>query len=107
MKIWLIAAVLLADAPAEMPKGRLVVIGGGETTAEIFDRTLDLAGGKQSKIAVVAEANPDYGPGSVAGWKRRGVNRVVLINPQQPAAAVKTLNEADLIWFPGGLQGIL
>lgn len=106
MGTWLIAALLLADPQAELPKGRLVVIGGGDTPNVIVDRTLDLAKGKQSKIAVLAEANPENGPGSVGGWKRRGVQQVVLVNPQQTAAAVKTLREADLIWLPGGLQGI-
>lgn len=106
MGTWLIAAMLLADPQTELPKGRLVVIGGGDTPNVIVDRTLDLAKGKQSKIAVLAEANPENGPGSVGGWKRRGVQQVVLVNPQQTAAAVKTLREADLIWLPGGLQGI-
>lgn len=106
MGIWLIAAVLLADPQAELPKGRLVVIGGGETPTVVVNRTLELSGGKSSKIAVLPAANPEYGPSSVATWKRNGANNVVLVNPQQPAAAVKTIREADLIWLPGGLQGV-
>ena len=106
MGIWLIAAALLADPQMEVPKGRLVVIGGGETPAVVVNRTLELSGGKSAKIAVLPAANLETGPGSVAGWKRTGANNVALVNPQQPAAAVKTLREADLIWLPGGLQGI-
>ena len=106
MGIWLIAAALLADPQMPAPKGRLVVIGGGETPAAVVDRTFELSGGKAAKIAVLAAANPETGPGSVAGWKRNGASNVVLVNPQQTNAAVKTLREADLIWLPGGLQGI-
>jgi hypothetical protein len=58
MGIWLVAAALLADPQMELPKGRLVLIGGGETTTEIANRTLELAGGKQTRIAVLATANP-------------------------------------------------
>ncbi|MBC7818562.1 MAG: cyanophycinase [Planctomycetaceae bacterium] len=106
MGIWFIAAALLADPQAELPKGRLVVIGGGETPTAVVNRTLELSGGKSSKIAVLPAANPEYGPSSVATWKRNGANNIVLVNPQQSAAAVKTLREADLIWLPGGLQGV-
>ena len=106
MGIWLIAAALLADPQAELPKGRLVVIGGGETPAAVVNRTLELSGGKSAKIAVLPAANPEYGAGAVATWKRNGANNVVLVNPQQPAAALKTIREADLIWLPGGLQGV-
>ena len=106
MGIWLIAALLLADPQAELPKGRLVVIGGGETPTSVVNRTLELSGGKSSKIAVLPAADPEYGPSSVATWKRNGANNVVLVNPQQPVAAVKTIREADLIWLPGGLQGV-
>lgn len=106
MGIWLIAATLLANPQAELPKGRLVVIGGGSTPAVVVNRTLELSGGKSAKIAVLPAANLEYGPSSVASWKRNGANNVVLVDPQQPAAAVKTIREADLIWLPGGLQGV-
>lgn len=106
MGIWLIAVALAADPQMEIPKGRLVVIGGGETPAVVVNRTLELSGGKSAKIAVLPAANPEYGASSMAGWKRTGANNVALVNPQQSAAAVKTLREADLIWLPGGLQGV-
>lgn len=106
MGIWLIAAALLADPQMESPKGQLVVIGGGETPAVVVNRTLELSGGKSAKIAVLPAANLEYGASSVAGWKRTGASNVALVNPQQPSTAVKTLREADLIWLPGGLQGV-
>ncbi len=101
-----IAVALLADAQANLPKGRLVVVGGGTTTVEIVDKTLELAGGSKAKVAILAEANPDNGPGSLASWKRTNASRVSLINVKQPAVATRQLSEADLIWMPGGLQGV-
>lgn len=102
----LIAATLLGDPVDSTPKGKLVVVGGGTTTAEIVDRTLELAGGKSAKVVVIAEANPEYGPSSVAQWKRAEVSDVALINPKQAVASVKLIREANLIWMPGGLQGV-
>jgi len=87
-------------------KGALVVIGGGTTTVEIVDKTIELAGGNSAKVAIVAAANPENGPDSLAMWQRAKVARVDLINPQRPTAAKQILNEADLIWMPGGLQGV-
>ncbi len=88
------------------PKGILVVIGGGTTTSVIVDRTRELAGGKSARVAIIAEANPENGPSSVEMWKRMEVAKVDLIDVQKSSAAKETLNEADLIWMPGGLQGV-
>ena len=102
----LIAASLLAEPAADPIKGQLVVVGGGTTQNEVLNRTLELAGGKSAKVAIVAEANPEYGPGSVAQWQRTDAAKVSLVNPRQSLAAVKLIREADLIWLPGGLQGV-
>ena len=67
-----VAAALLADAKSgsaiqvEVAKGSLVVVGGGTTTAAIVDKTLELAGGSKAKVVLIAEANPEYGPASLA-----------------------------------------
>ena len=109
---WILLASLVGADPIDtnwdqdQPAGALVVIGGGDTTTEIIEKTLKLAGGKSAKVAVLAAANPDYGPDSVAMWERVEVARVDLVVPQTPAAARKILTEADLIWLPGGLQGV-
>lgn len=102
----IVAAVLLADPQREPAKGSLVVVGGGNTTAEIVDKALDLAGGSKAKVVLVAEANPENGPASLAAWRRTKAARVSLVNVQQPAVAVKLIREADLVWMPGGLQGV-
>lgn len=102
----LIAAALLGDPSSDAVKGRLVVVGGGTTLNAVVDRSLEMAGGKSAKVAIIAEANPENGPGSLSQWKRTDAAEVSLINPRQPAEAVKLIREANLIWMPGGLQGV-
>lgn len=92
--------------PPAAPKGILVAVGGGSTTVEIADRTVDLAGGSSAKVAILAEADPENGPGSLAMWKRSVAAKVTLVDAQQPVVAKRILNEASLIWMPGGLQGV-
>jgi cyanophycinase len=109
--LWMMIAGLLAAEPLPLnsnevvPKGILVAAGGGTTTVEIVDRTVELAGGRSAVVAIVAEANPENGPGSLRMWKRADVAKVSLIDADQPAAAEEILNEANLIWISGGLQG--
>lgn len=112
---WIVVASLLGAEPEAVnavkyeisaPKGTLVAIGGGTTTVEIVDKTIELAGGKSAKVAIIAEANPETGPGSMAMWRRAEVSKVNLIDVKQPETAKKILAEANLIWMPGGLQGV-
>lgn len=109
----LLMTVLAADPAARTatevsrPTGKLVAVGGGTTLNAVIDRTLELAGGKSANVAVLASANPTNGPGSVAQWKRTGAAKVTLVDPDRPKIAVRTIQEANLIWMPGGLQGVL
>ena len=111
MRWTLLVGLMIADsgvtkAQDDLPQGALVVIGGGTTTSEIREKALELAGGETARVAIVAEANPDNGPDSLAMWQATDVKQVDLINTRKPAAAKRILNEADLIWIPGGLQGV-
>lgn len=104
----LLVAAALAGEPGQGPaKGQLVVVGGGTTVNAIIDKTLELAGGKSAKVVIIAEANPENGPGSMSQWQRREPAKVSLINPREPIEAVRLVREANLIWMPGGLQGML
>lgn len=107
----LITAALLgepvnAQPTGQRPKGQLVAVGGGTNLIRVADRTLALAGGKDAKVVVIAEANPENGPGSVSQWKKAGAAQVSLVNVRDPAGAVRMIQEASLIWMPGGLQGV-
>lgn len=107
----LITAALLGEPGGSQPvaqpaKGQLVAVGGGTNLIRVVERTLQMAGGKSARVAVIAEANPENGPGSVSQWKKAGAAQVSLVNPRDPAAAVKMIQDASLIWMPGGLQGV-
>ncbi|MBS0204827.1 MAG: cyanophycinase [Planctomycetes bacterium] len=102
----LVAAALMGDPGSNAVKGRLVVVGGGTTLNAVVDRSLEMAGGKAAKVAIIAEANPENGPGSLAQWKRTDAAKVSLINPRQPTEAVRLIRDSNLIWMPGGLQGV-
>jgi len=108
----MLTAVLAADPAVRTvegpvgPAGHLVVVGGGTTLNAVIERTLELAGGSTARVAILAAANPQGGPGSMSQWKRAGAASVQLINPNRPPAAIRMIREADLIWMPGGLQGV-
>lgn len=95
-----------ANLPSTVPKGILVAVGGGTTTVEIVDRTIELAGGSSAKVVILAEAAPDNGPGSLAMWQRSNVAEATLVDAERPATARKAIEKASLIWMPGGLQGV-
>ena len=109
---WIVVASLFSADPAprlatdDLPPGALVLVGGGGTTAEIRKKTLELAGGKRAKVAILAAANPEYGQDSLELWQAERPAQVKLIDLHKPEGAKRILNEADLIWFPGGLQGV-
>lgn len=87
-------------------KGILVAVGGGTTTVEIVDKTLELAGGNSARVVIIAEANRENGPDSLAMWRRTSARQVDLIDVSQREASQQLVREANLIWFPGGLQGV-
>jgi len=99
------SAALLATA-AEPPRGRLVVVGGGATRPEVYERILELAGGKQARVVVVPQASrdPEAGQKMAARWQEVGAGEVVVLDPTQPRIARSAIESADLIWVRGGSQ---
>lgn len=108
LTIGLVARVTFAedDSDREEPQGILVVAGGGTTTSEIIEKTLELARGDKSHVVLIAEANRANGPDSFETWKKSDAHKVTLINAEKPASAVASIEKADVIWMPGGLQGV-
>src|SRR5947209_7205916 len=105
MSILLLTLALAAD-PA--PKGHLVAVGGGSTTEAITRRTLELAGGPAARVLVVPQASAtSTGEASAAMWRDLGAKSVERLTLTDPAAAVKAVEAADLIWMPGGDQNRL
>jgi cyanophycinase len=103
-----------AERPADpvVPKGSLLIGGGGGMTLDIWKRFLDLAGGPDAQIVVVSTALDDpvpAEPGEVKALKRAGATNVKTLHTRNRAEAdtpefVKGLGEAKGLWFSGGRQ---
>lgn len=95
-----------------------LVIAGGRASDEVLDKFWELAGGYQSRIAVVISASnasdSDYGDETLEAryyfpWRIRGSAHVKLIHAPSREAALspefsKQLEDATGIWFGGGWQ---
>jgi cyanophycinase len=102
--LWLAIPWLAAAAP-----GHLVIVGGGNIPPEVFAKAVALAGGSDPAVAVFPQASevPETGERAVAAWKHAGAAHAVVVSLADPAAAVRTVNESSIIWFPGGDQNRL
>ncbi len=102
------------DPPAPVvPKGALVIVGGGGTTKEIMDRFFELAGGKDALVVVIPTASEqEVVPGDPGDakylWRWGGTNVKVLHTRDRKRADApefsKVLTEAKGVWFGGGRQ---
>jgi cyanophycinase len=106
--VLILALALFTQHPAasERAKGTLVVVGGGGTAPDIVARTIALAGGPDAIVVVLPQssAEPDAGDSSVTMWREAGAKAARTISFDDRAAARAALNEATLIWMPGGDQ---
>jgi cyanophycinase len=96
-------------------KGALVIVGGGKVGPEIWDRFIQLAGGKEkANIIVVPTAGDDSsiakdGDRTVKTLKGLGIQNVTLLHTRDPKDANKEsfiapLKKATAVWFDGGRQ---
>jgi cyanophycinase len=97
-----------AQAPPA-PKGHLVVVGGGGVPDVVLQRALQLAGGPAAPVVVLPQASELADTGEVASemWRKAGATNVRWLNLRDLAADRKAVDEAALIWFPGGDQNNL
>lgn len=100
----------LPMAAPRVANGALVIVGGGTLPTAVFDRFLELAGGKAAKVVIVPSAAPagERGPDPIEGALRgRGIE-VRQFDCATPADAtaerLAVLNDATGIWFGGGRQ---
>ncbi len=113
-------------APAEKGRpGAIVLHGGGELSDEVFERFIELAGGKEARIILVPSAgyrHSDYESEQqflrvmherFSGWVRlassghiRSFDFLYTDDPldADAAAFVRPLETATGVWFCGGLQ---
>jgi cyanophycinase len=109
-KVSVLAVLLVVgfavSSVAQTPKGHLVIIGGGTIPDDLRVRVLELSGGPKANVVVMPQASelPETGPETVALWKKFGAANAQVIQPTDVAAATSAINDASLIWFPGGDQ---
>lgn len=92
-------------------RGTLLLAGGSIKSDAIFDRFIELAGGKEASIVVVPTARGEAaGDGDQGDFLRtRGVTNVTVLHTDDPVIAdredfVVPLKKATAIWFHGGRQ---
>jgi cyanophycinase len=101
----LLVTTVLVPGLAAAANGPLIVVGGGGTGPEIVSKALELAGGKNAIVAVLAQssAEPDAGDSSVKMWLDAGAKAAAKVSFADADAAA-ALRRATLIWMPGGDQ---
>jgi cyanophycinase len=93
---------------AAAPKGRLVVVGGGGTPPAVLKRAVEISGGSPRVLVIPqASSRPDAGEGSVSMWTEAGAAQARVLDHSDREAAVRAVEEADLIWMGGGDQNRL
>ncbi len=100
-------------APTEFP-GALVICGGGPMPQRVYDRFIELAGGKMASIVVIptasSHADDDDAPKRyLEPWHRRGCVNIALIHTRLRQEAnqesfCSPLKTADAVWISGGGQ---
>jgi cyanophycinase len=99
----------LVQAGVTAPVGHLVLVGGGPTPSQVFERTLALSGGSRAIVDVVPQTYPNdsIADAAVAMWKTFQPREVVKVSRTDPSAMREALERATLIWLPGGFPGFL
>jgi cyanophycinase len=101
-----------ARAPVpEVPKGSLVIVGGGGMPADITKKFIELAGGPDALIVVLPTANPNPLPARAesAFFERAGAKNVRVLPARElkdveAPAYLDVLKKAGGVWFGGGRQ---
>ena len=104
----LVVAVASLLPLAAASKGRLVLVGGGPTPVQVFERTLEMSGGRRTIVAVLPQTYSDdsIADAAVAMWKNLHAADVVKVSRTDMALASAQLRSATLIWMPGGFPGL-
>ena len=97
-------------------QGTVVVAGGGILGLEIWERFVELAGGRDARIVVIPtaaseESFPENWPG-ILPFLDAGAETVRVLHTRDRTEAdtydfASPLQEATGVWFPGGRQGRL
>lgn len=101
----LLVVFFLSATAGAQSRGAIVAVGGGGTTDAIVARTLELAGGTNAIVVVLAQSSgvADAGDSSVKMWADAGAKNARKLDFAD-AGAKAALEAATLIWMPGGDQ---
>jgi len=99
-------ASLLAAPPADLPRGKLLVVGGGTMDDAFRGRIVKLAGPRMV-IVPFASGGDEADEPTDRKWRQAGAADVVRVTSADPQGAKAKLRKADFIWMPGGKQSIL
>ncbi|QKZ14027.1 cyanophycinase [Spirosoma sp. KUDC1026] len=93
-------------------KGALIIVGGGAVTPDIWNRFIELAGGKEAAhVVVIPTAGDDSSavrpPREFETLKKLGVTKLTVLHTRDPKEAnteafVAPLKNATAVWFVGG-----
>jgi len=93
------------------PKGYLLIVGGGGTTADMYQRAIELGGGPTATLVVFPQASElaDTGESSAQAWREAGIDpkNARVADTKDEAAALALVEQSSIIWFPGGVQSRL
>ena len=96
-----------------VPKGSLLIVGGGGLPDEIVERFFTLAGGRNTSIVFVPTANSfepsDKGPADLTILKKAGATNLTVLHTRDRKLAddpkfSDRLTTATAVWFAGGRQ---
>ena len=120
--LFLLSPALLPaeNAPEYGPaRGALVIVGGNAKDPAIYNKFIELAGGKDAAFVIVPtnggnkerDGTPRvYKEETVlAPWKERGLTNVTMLHTSDPKVAdteafAQNLRKANAVWFDGGRQ---
>jgi cyanophycinase len=105
----LLTALVGQEPKHHEPVGRLIIAGGGETLPEIAHKALNLAGGSKARLLIVPQAStePNAGEESEQVWRECGARQVTILHADDKKKALGEIQDANLIWIPGGSQSQL
>ncbi|MEN3001785.1 MAG: cyanophycinase [Armatimonadota bacterium] len=90
-----------------MKQGAVILVGGGDTPPEVPRTLLELAGGVQARVVILAHAQADVGRGaqrSATFFQEHGAQNIVAPDTLDPDTLAELLNAAQGVWIPGGDQ---
>ncbi len=110
------SASQMVEADAHRPKGTLLIVGG-RTPDVVFERFLELAGGRDARVVLIPSASTRFAESErvkeeLEEWRRRGVASVQMLHTRSREVAddpvfVRPLTEATGVWMGGGAQDLL